>query len=262
MSVNCYVCGTPLATPEVGRSSSTCGSCGTRSFLNAKGPAVLVAHASEALADQIGSVLTLAGMTPLIVRSGEQAFKLLEVTQLRGVVLDVALDEVMSFQIIERIKATPSLSHLKIVLVASVYNKAAYKRRPSSLYGADDYVEQHHIPDHLPERLCRLLGLPPPQVTDVEARRRVLASVDPRHDLTGKERVRALALSIVADIALYYQEDVIKVSKGEPAQHLPAALNEGRRLLAEMVDPRSYAGEDPILDAFRTFLTDFGVAAR
>ena len=34
-----------------------------------------------------------------------------------------------------------------VVLVASIYNRTGYKRRPTSLYGADDYVEQHHIPD-------------------------------------------------------------------------------------------------------------------
>ncbi len=48
-----------------------------------------------------------------------------------------------------------------MVLVASVYNRTGYKRRPTSLYGADDYVEQHHIPDALVGKLERLIGAPP-----------------------------------------------------------------------------------------------------
>ena len=47
-----------------------------------------------------------------------------------------------------------------VILIASVFNKTAYKRTPHSLYGADDYVEQHHIPDMLPVKLARLIGLP------------------------------------------------------------------------------------------------------
>ena len=44
----------------------------------------------------------------------------------------------------------------RVVLVASIYNRTGYKRRPTSLYGADDYVEQHHIPDALVGKLERL----------------------------------------------------------------------------------------------------------
>ena len=47
-----------------------------------------------------------------------------------------------------------------VVLVASVYRPTGYKRRPTRLYGADDYIEIHHLGDALSVKLRRLLGLP------------------------------------------------------------------------------------------------------
>jgi hypothetical protein len=65
-----------------------------------------------------------------------------------------------------------------------------------------------------------------------------------------------LAHGIVTDVALYHHDDIARAAKGEPATGLSGALDEGRRLLAQTVSPRTYAGEDPILEAFRSLIAD------
>jgi hypothetical protein len=43
------------------------------------------------------------------------------------------------------------------VLLSSVYDMRRYKRTPTNLYGADDYIEKHHIPDFLVNKLRKLI---------------------------------------------------------------------------------------------------------
>ncbi len=253
MSVQCHVCDaeTKAASPV-----SWCQSCGAMLFPAAKGPEVLVAHGSEPLALQIGQAVAAAGMRPLRVVQGTDAMRLIETRRPPAAVLDVALAEIFAFQLIERLRASPAVAATKVILVASVFNKTAYKRRPSSLYGADDYVEQHHIVDHLPERLCRLLGLPAPALGDVASRRAALSGHDLPDAPDEGARARLMARNIVADIALYSKDEIGKAVNGDWPQGLRDALDEGRRLLAARVDPRSYAGQDPILDAFLALLRE------
>ena len=42
--------------------------------------------------------------------------------------------------------------------MASVYDSAAYKRGPSSLYGADDYIERHHVKEDLVGKIKSVLA--------------------------------------------------------------------------------------------------------
>lgn len=252
MSSTCRLCG--AGAPAAGSGGAArCPACGAMLFAAGGGPLVLVAHGSEALSEQIGVAIGGAGMTPVRVARGDEALAVFSKLAPRALVLDVALDEVMAFQIIDWVRTRSEHRQAKVVLVASVFNRTAYKRKPSSLYGADDYVEQHHIGDELPRKLRQLLGL---SRLEPAAKPAVTRELDARHDLAGRERVRALARQIVSDIALYHQEDIARAARGEPASGLSAALDEGRQLLAELVDPRSYSGEDPILDAFRSMLAE------
>jgi CheY-like chemotaxis protein len=105
------------------------------------------------------------------------------------VLLDVALPTMYGFEICERIRNTPALSGVKTILIASIYDKTRYKREPQSLYGADDYIEKHHIlrsrrylmdqiqhifafAQRLPYRFCLFFG--DRQVADAVAIRRGL----------------------------------------------------------------------------------------
>lgn len=219
------------------------------------GPRVLIAHESEVLLADIVHVLENAGFDVVPVRDSSHAYRLIEEKRPVAAVFDVALTSVRAFDLIEQVRAHDELSAIKIVLVASVYNRTAYKRKPVKLYGADDYVEQHHIIDLLPAKLFDLLGLRSPAVSLPKGHQ------DPGIDApvaiptnavsaADGERVRALAHSIVADIALYNHVGLEAVLSGEQDETLESALAEGRRVLATMVSESLWPIADPVREAY------------
>src|SRR5439155_17863949 len=107
---------------------------------------IIVAHESETIREAIRHLCADAGYAVRTVGDGAAALEMLALRP-AALVLDVALPVVHAYEVVEAVrKETPDT---RVVLVASIYNRTGYKRRPTSLYGADDYVEQHHIPDAL-----------------------------------------------------------------------------------------------------------------
>ncbi|MBI5507674.1 MAG: hypothetical protein HY903_02860 [Deltaproteobacteria bacterium] len=232
-------------------------------FAEAAGPQVLMAHESEEVSGEMGSVLLHAGFSPLRAANGCDAIKIIDARRPVAAVLDVGLGDVMSFQVIEHVRGNEALRGTKVVLVASVFNSAAYKRRPKSLYGADDYVEQHHIPDLLPGKLGALLHVSAGRDdADIDTRRAKIHDGETRRDLSGEERVVALARSIVADIALYNEAEVKAYRRTRQSEPLQRALDEGRRLLLEAGVGSVPAGSDPIREAFAQLVAEMETRRR
>jgi hypothetical protein len=73
-------------------------------------------------------------------------------------IVDVGLTGIYGFELCERLKGDPDTRGIKIILLSSVYGLTAYKRNPVTLYGADDYIEKHHIPDRLVPKIKELLS--------------------------------------------------------------------------------------------------------
>jgi predicted Zn finger-like uncharacterized protein len=123
----------------------------------ATGPLVLIAHDSEVVRYMVSTVLTDAGFRVEMASNGVEALK--KATELRpqGLVLDVGLPGIYGFELCERLKGGDETRHIKIILLSSVYDMRRYKRTPASLYGADDYIEKHHIPDYLPVKMRKLI---------------------------------------------------------------------------------------------------------
>ena len=179
---------------------------------------IVVAHESEPIREAIRRLCLDAGYSVHAVGEGQSALAALA-QRPAALVLDVALPEVHAYEVVEEAKRRAP--ETRIVLVASIYNRTGYKRRPTSLYGADDYVEQHHIPDALLIKLERLIG-PAPRPVELpsaheltpegvrirdagEGRLSPLPAGAPAAPPSQKmvERAERLARLIVADIALY-----------------------------------------------------------
>ena len=142
---------------------------------------------------------------------------------------------------------------MKIILLSSVYNKTAYKRRPSSLYGADDYIEKHHLPDDLTPKIRRLTSreettasaVPHPDQypADWEEMNETIRSAEEQEVSASEksealEKARRLARIIVSDIALYNQDKVEEgVAAGTFFEVLAPEVAEGRRLFEERIAP-------------------------
>lgn len=107
-------------------------------------------HTATALADW--------GVQPILVHDGVEAMLTIQRMLPRVVVLDAALPKMFGFQVCEVMKRNENLRAIKVVLVGAVHHKDRYRRPPAELYGADDYLERHELPDAL-GRLLRMYGL-------------------------------------------------------------------------------------------------------
>lgn len=242
--------------------------------MRAENTQVLVAHADMNLCQTIGELLARDQIGFVAYHDGNAALDGMERHLPQVVVVDVALPGLYAFEVVEKVRSRPGLNEVKIILLSSVYNKTAYKRRPSSLYGADDYIEKHHLPDELVPKVRRLArlstGASAPkksgpqtaaaQVDDFDALNETIrhaeeqetAATD-RQDAANK--ARRLARIIVSDIALYYQDKVeAGITDGSFYELLAAEVEEGRRLFAEKVDPSMLAQEDFLQHAFDDFI--------
>jgi predicted Zn finger-like uncharacterized protein len=119
---------------------------------------VLVAHDSKVVAEMIRGVVKEAGFTVEHATDGLDALKKATGLKPKIMIVDVGLTGIYGFELCERLKGDPETRSIKIILLSSVYGLTAYKRNPITLYGADDYIEKHDIPDRLLPKLKQLLS--------------------------------------------------------------------------------------------------------
>ncbi len=229
---------------------------------------VLVAHDDQKLRESATQVMRVAGYEVVGVVDGESARVLLRSQPIPvALVVDVALPRVAAYELCDDIQRLGLPT--KVILIASVFSKTAYKRRPTSLYGAHDYVEQHHIIDQLAPKLERALmmdrgapasPIPHRRLSDTAQHRalriqeageaRMAFRYTSRKD--GIERAQRLARLIVADILLYCGDEVegwrSTGSSGAIPIKLADDMDEGRRLFdlrvpAEIAEERDFLSE-------------------
>jgi len=207
-------------------------------------PTVVVAHESPAVCATVGRVLEEAGYTARYVHDGARAIAAFDSSlpdRPAALVLDVGIPEVMAFQVCQVLKQRPDASP-HVVLLASVFERTRYKRRPTSLHGADGYVELHHVPDRLGPLIHDLMGhtqmpVMRPHLPVERARAEVLRpSHDPPPDT---EAARALARRLVSDVALYHEASILKgMKRGQPLGEpdVSNALQEARQMFVKEAD--------------------------
>ncbi len=237
---------------------------------------VVVAHSETAIRDSAMAVARVAGYEVIGVGDGASARSLLRsVPTPAALVVDVALPDVLGYELCEEIAALGLPT--KVILIASVYSKTAYKRRPTNLYGASDYVEQHHIVDQLGDKLAHAIeveGLPH------AVRRRSVSETGEhkaaaireagegrlgfryRSEREAMDRARGLARLLVADMALYGGETIAEWrAAGCPGDYpdaLAADVDEARRLFELRVPPEIAGAEDFFGAALRVVLKGRG----
>lgn len=246
---------------------------------------VLVAHENSVFRNTVRQALAGEPFEVLEAADGAGAYAIILERHPRVAILDAALPGMFAFEICEAVKGSPATADIKIILVASIYDKAKYKRAPESLHGADDYLEKHHIPDELPARVRRLLagttpetsplrgGAPPredgptmvpgeqaPPGGDSGAQH----CGDARNDEYGGDeptladehhKARRLARLIVSDIALYNRDLVREgVRNGTFFELLAEDVAEGRSLYENRVPGDVRAGTSYLDDAFAEFI--------
>lgn len=243
---------------------------------------VIVAHEADDIRDAALRVVRALGLEGVGVADGESARALvLSDPPPAALVVDVGLPRVLAYQLVDEIRAVGA--RVGVILVASVYSRTAYKRRPASLHGADDYVEQHHVPDQLGEKLLGVLpygAVGPDGVAVAQA-----AARSPVHGAAGQrpgqreesERIRKagesrlafrylsleegvarakkLAEVIVADLLLYAGAGVDQApTRAELEALLGNDLTAARELLALRVPAEVAAAQDYVGAALEAYL--------
>jgi len=223
----------------------------------------------------------------MVCHDGEAAFAAVKDFSPRVILLDVALPKMFGFEVCEAIKNDPATSGVKVILIAAIYDKTRYKRMPSSLYAADDYIEKHHIPDDLVSKIYGLLSgvkqvdakaadkggddvqVTPQQETEQELRTQEKTREELRRDEAaattgtapapvpeGHVKAKRLARIIVSDIALYNQGKVEEgVSNGTFFDLLENDIREGRALYLQRVSEEIRSTTDYLEEAFRDMIS-------
>ncbi|MGA2191797.1 MAG: response regulator [Nitrospirota bacterium] len=215
---------------------------------------IVVAHNGEAVLSLVENLLKAEGYEVTAASEGVSAVVAIEKEKPFMAILDVALPSIYGFEICDRFKNREDSSGIKVILIASIYDKTRYKRDPMSLYGADDYIEKHHIQECLVKKVHRLESqslplsgqktvreeetcMPRPEEAPLrqsqaaEMRKDEIKPYSPPPDSKQVEAARRFARIILSDIALYNQGTVEEgIKSGTFAELLAAELREGRDL--------------------------------
>lgn len=192
-----------------------CPKCSTVMLVKPKSPEmillkerkILVAHEDASILKSIESILSQAGYDVVTAANGIDA--MVSATKERPFlcILSVSLPKIYGFEVCKRLKERPELKDIKVILIASIYNSARYKRPPENLYGADDYLEAQEIELQLLNRINRLKEEKTEdkeKQKDTGAEPQSIASESrPPTQPDMVEKARRLARTIISDIYLY-----------------------------------------------------------
>ena len=239
---------------------------------------VLIANSDPSICNTVIEILKCESVDVLAAHDGVYALELIEKHKPEVTVLDVALPVMYGFEVCEHIKGHPELQNIKVILMASIYDKTRYKRNPTSLYGADDYIEKHHLHDDLIPKINRLMlsathEVKPSGESRKEAEETVTHEIKPdlptdkeieslktqekvidNKDREIEEKARRLARIIVSDIALYNDELVTEgIKNGTFFTLLKDDINEGLYHFKKKV-PADISAESYLKGAFEDFI--------
>ncbi len=200
---------------------------------------VLIAHADNTVIEKGKRVIEELGFKVLTAKDGIEAMVLAMREHPFMAFIDVALPKIYGFEVCKRLKSRKETSDIKIILITSVYEKTRYKREPSSLYGADDYIEGPEIETAIREKLLGtkepekeekpeppVMEKPPEAPTTPEVPR-------PTEEIEDEsiERARRLVRTILSDIMLYHSEKAKEsILRGTFREDFSSQLSEGLKL--------------------------------
>jgi predicted Zn finger-like uncharacterized protein len=250
---------------------------------------VVVANESPAFCSAVQKVLAAEPFDVVTYNDGKAALAAIEQLKPDVVLLDVALPSLYGFEVCEAVRKNPAISSVKLILIASIYDKTRYKRSPNSFYGADNYIEKHHIPDSLAALIYKLISgqkpVPPGEKLPAEAEAQTAVDWPSKGELAAQEAVREelkrdeeqetlvapapsppvlheahlkakrLARIIVSDIILYNQGKVEGgIRNGNFYELLADDIQEGRALYVRRVSEDIRQATSYLEDAFEDLL--------
>jgi DNA-binding response OmpR family regulator len=108
---------------------------------------VLVVEDNTDTADIIQRRLQLDGMEPVVCHRGAEAKTLLGQQEFDAVVLDLMMPDISGFEVLEHVRATPSLADLPVIMLTA--KASPQDRERAKDMGADAYIVKPFGPHDL-----------------------------------------------------------------------------------------------------------------
>lgn len=243
---------------------------------------VLVAHSNPEILESAKTILQKQGYKVLTSTDGiDVMIKALKDLPFLAVA-EVSLPKIYGFEICKKLKARTETKEMKFILIPSIFDKSKYKREPTSLYGADDYIESHDIPAMLIEKINRLAAMPeestekpsiaqirpaPPSAAPASGNAAPESRPEFRQQPTqteskpsetnidvNSEKAKRLSRTIISDIYLYSPAKVMEsIKNGNFYNIFASELMEGRKLYENRI-PKEIRDK---ADYYRETIEDF-----
>lgn len=112
---------------------------------------ILFADDEPAIRELVRATLKLMDCTLLEASTGEQAWELLQQYQPQVVLLDVKLPDLSGFELLQRIRNTPGLDGIRVIMLSGLTEDAA--KQQGSALGVDAYMSKPFRPTALLEQI-------------------------------------------------------------------------------------------------------------
>lgn len=163
-------------------------------------------------------VLSRQGFHLFVVEDGEEALRVITEKRPRLLLVNPYLPKLMGTELLERLQAEGAKPPT-VILLGAIHNHRRYRRRPESLYGADDYIDEGWSEAGILHKLRYHLDLP----EGAEAR-----------DLGPDEAALRVARIVFTDLLVYEPERMAALKKvDEFFQEFAEEAAEGRRYIEE-----------------------------
>lgn len=155
-------------------------------------------------------------------------------------ILNVYLRDRLGIELVEEIRRDADLEDTKIVLIGALFRANRFRANPTSMYGADEYIEE---------------VVPAPEL------RRILVGMFP--DLEGhgsesekeSEEARRLARLVLSDILIYHADKVEEgIRQGTFFSLLDREIADGRMYWESKVSPHVREGTNHFSDVLEQFV--------
>lgn len=243
MDLTCKKCGSafraaipaPLEAPV----RVVCPRCQYQMVLKPKGatgpqPTVSIPRRrTAAIADEprpfrqfLGDHLKGLGFEVAYFETGTPTLEFVRRTRAELVIVNVYLKGMLGVEVTEEIKADPTLTDTRVILIGALFRANRFRANPTNLYGADDYIEEQ-VPEREFNQIIHKLF---PDVGEG-----VDAPIEPRE----YDEARRLARLILSDIIIYH---AAKVEQGIRDDNffevLRTEIDEGRQYYDSRVPMR------------------------
>lgn len=211
----------------------------------AESPRVLIADEPRAFREFLHKSLDEIGCSVTVVDDGTAVEAALREHRKPHVIfMNVVLKGTLGFVLCEQIKNSPDLAHIKVVLIGAIYRMDRFRRDPSNMYGADDYIEEIIVKHDLQERMRRLVGAR----LDTEVVREQGAPADV------VEYARRLARIILSDIVIYNKDRVDECILSDSFQTaLSEEIEEGKEYFLDKI----HSDRPEVYEIFQQTIEEF-----